>query len=58
MISSFIYAIICGILVIFFVGIIGLIALGICSIVFIIIGAVKASKGEIYEYPLSIRFIN
>ncbi len=31
-------------------------ALGICAIVFPIIGAVKASRGVVWRYPLSIRF--
>lgn len=30
----------------------------VCNIVFAIIGAVKASEGETYQYPLSIRFIH
>lgn len=56
-ISSLIYAIVCYILVYILVGIILLIALGICSLVFVILGAIKASNGEIWHYPLSIRFI-
>lgn len=56
-ISSLIYAIVCYILVFILVGIILLIALGICSLVFVILGAIKASNGEIWHYPLSIRFI-
>lgn len=56
MISSLLYAVICGILVLLVIGFIGLIALGVCSIIFIIVGAVKASSGELYEYPLSIKF--
>ena len=57
-ISSVIYGIIGGILVLAVIGIFALIALGICSIVFTIIGAVKANNGEIYAYPLSIRFLS
>lgn len=56
-ISSLIYAIVCYILVFILVGIILLIALGICSLIFIILGAIKANNGEIWHYPLSIRFI-
>ncbi len=58
MISAFLYAIGCAILTFFFIGILGFIALGILSLVFIITGAVKASNGEVYSYPLSIKFIN
>jgi uncharacterized protein len=57
MISSFIYMIVGFILVFVFIGIPLLIALAICSIIFIIIGAVKANDGIIYKYPLAIDFI-
>ncbi|MGG7464101.1 DUF4870 domain-containing protein [Plantibacter sp. YIM 135347] len=40
-----------------FVGFIILPAVGIVTIVFSIIAAVKANKGELYTYPLSIAFI-
>lgn len=50
-ISSIIYAIIGGFMIIFIIGIFALIALGICSLVFIIIGAIKAHEGEVYQYP-------
>lgn len=33
-----------------------LVIYGIINLIFIIIGAVKASKGEVWNYPLSIRF--
>lgn len=56
-ISSLIYAVVCYILVLILVGFLLLIALGICYLVFIIIGSIKASNGEIWHYPLSIRFI-
>ena len=39
------------------VGIPLLIATGVCNIVFCILGAVKANKGEHYRYPVSIRLI-
>jgi uncharacterized Tic20 family protein len=39
------------------VGILLLIALGIVAIVFPIIGAVKANNGELWEYPLTIKFL-
>jgi len=30
----------------------------ICNIVFIVLGAVAANKGELYEYPISLRIIH
>lgn len=56
-ISTLIYGVICWILVFLLIGVILLIALGICSLVFIIVGAIKANNGEVWPYPLSIRFI-
>jgi len=41
----------------FFVGLFVLMAVGALNIVFSIIAAVAANKGENYEYPLAIRFI-
>ena len=58
-ISLIIYAIICIPLILFLgLGILGLIALGVISIVFPIINAIKASKGETPKYPLSLSFIS
>lgn len=56
-ISSLIYGIICFILFFLLVGFFLLIVMGICSLVFIIVGAIKANDGELWTYPLSIRFI-
>jgi uncharacterized Tic20 family protein len=56
-ISKFIYAVIGGLLIfVFGFGFIVLAALGICSLIFIILGAIKANNGELYPYPLSINF--
>jgi uncharacterized Tic20 family protein len=57
-ISLTLYAIVSGILVLVFVGIIFLLALFIISIIFTIIAAVKANEGEFYRYPLTIRFVS
>jgi uncharacterized protein len=57
MISSFIYGVVSIILVFFIIGIFTLIALGICGIVFPIIGGIKANNGELWEYPLTIKFL-
>jgi uncharacterized Tic20 family protein len=58
MISAVIYTIISIVLVfVFFIGVIPLIGLMIAGIAFPIIGAVKANDGELWEYPLSIKFL-
>lgn len=57
MISSFIYIVVSIILIFVFIGIISLITVLICSFIFTILGAIKANDGEIYEYPLTIKFI-
>jgi uncharacterized protein len=57
MISSTIYAIVSIILVFVLVGILLLIALAVVAVVFPIIGAVKANNGELWEYPLTIKFL-
>jgi uncharacterized Tic20 family protein len=54
--SKIIYAVISLILVLAIIGIPLLIALGVISIIFPIIGAIKANNGEVWKYPLSIPF--
>ena len=39
------------------VGVLLLVALVVCSIVFTILGSTRSFKGEIYNYPMSINFI-
>lgn len=57
--SMLIYALLCIPLILLFgLGIVGLIAVGIISFVFPIINAVKASHGEIPKYPLSLNFVS
>ncbi|MDT0593316.1 DUF4870 domain-containing protein [Glaciecola petra] len=56
-ISAFIYTIICTILMVLVIGVFGLIILAIVSLIFIIVGAIKAYDGELWPYPLSITFI-
>ena len=46
-----------GLFSFFFVVVLGFVALGIMSIVFPIIGAIKANNGELWEYPLTIKFL-
>ncbi|MGY3795765.1 DUF4870 domain-containing protein [uncultured Aquimarina sp.] len=57
-ISMFIYAIVCIPLILLFgLGILGLILIGILCVVFPIINAIKASNGEEPSYPLSMEII-
>jgi uncharacterized protein len=58
MISSMIYGIVSIILVFVLIGLIPLLGLIIAGIAFPIIGAVKANNnGELWEYPLTIKFL-
>jgi len=54
--SSIIYGIVSALLCLILIGIFFLIALFVCSIVFTIIGGVKANGGTLWKYPLSIPF--
>lgn len=56
MLSNLIYTVICGILILILIGIILLIGLQICCLVFTVKGCIKAGKGEVWPYPLSIPF--
>ena len=57
--SLIIYCILCIPLILLFgLGLLGFLILGIVSIIFPIINAIKASKGEIPKYPLSLKFIS
>ena len=57
--SLIVYCLICIPLILFLgLGIVGLIVLGIISVVFPIVNALKASKGETPTYPLSLNFIS
>lgn len=58
-ISLLVYALICIPLILFLgLGLLGLIALGVISVVFPIVNAIKANRGEIPRYPLSLNFIS
>lgn len=57
-ISILIYAFVSFILVFLIIGIPMLIAIGIGWLVLTIVAAVKASNGEAYRYPLTIRFVS
>ena len=56
--SILIYSIICIPLIFIGIGILGILALLVISLVFPIINAVKASNGETPKYPLSLSFIS
>ena len=57
-ISVLIYAIVSAVLIFLLIGLILLPIVGIFWLVFTIIGSVKASTGEDYRYPLTIRMVS
>ena len=56
--SMLIYDAIAGILCIVLIGIPILIILWIMNTVFVIIASIRASEGQLYRYPITIRFLN
>jgi len=56
-ISYFIYAMISVVLIAVLIGIVLIFAVGIASLVFTIIGLVKAADGKVYRFPLCIRML-
>ena len=54
-ISMVIYSAVCIVLVFFLIGIPLLILLGLVGIAYVIIGGIKASSGEVWTYPGSIK---
>ena len=57
-ISVLIYLAVSALLVLVVIGFFLMIAIGIAAIVLVIVASIKASNGELYRYPLTIRFIN
>lgn len=57
MISLTIYAFVSFVLMFVLVGFLTILAVGLMGIVFPIIGGVKANNGELWEYPMTIKFI-
>lgn len=57
MLSVLIYAIVSVVLMFVLVGFLTLLAVAVIHIVFPIVGAVKANNGELWEYPLTIKFL-
>lgn len=58
LISALIYGVVCGVLAFLLIGLPLLGILGILSVVFPIIGAIKANEGTLWTYPLSIRIFS
>ncbi|SDB27337.1 hypothetical protein SAMN03097699_0433 [Flavobacteriaceae bacterium MAR_2010_188] len=57
--SILVYALFCIPLILLLgLGILGLLAIAVVSIIFPVINAIKASNGEIPKYPLSLKFIS
>ena len=50
-VTSFVYALICLILSIVLIGFLGFMALAIATLIFSVIGGLKANDGEVWEYP-------
>ncbi len=57
MISCLIYAGVSVLLMFVLIGFLTIFAVAIMGIVFPIIGAVKANNGELWEYPVTIKFL-
>ncbi len=57
MISSLIYSVVSIILMLVLVGFLTFLALIIMALVFPIVGAIKANNGQLWEYPLTIKFL-
>ena len=57
LISLVIYYAICFILIFILIGVVAIWILALLNIVFAIIAALKANNGELWVYPLSIRFL-
>lgn len=56
-ISAFIYTVVSGILTLILIGFLGLLAMAALSVIYPIVGGIKANNGELWEYPLTIKFL-
>ena len=56
-ISFTIWFMVSAILIFVVIGIFLLVALALLQLVFVIIGALKADRGELFRYPMTIQFI-
>jgi uncharacterized Tic20 family protein len=57
-ISVTIYMAVAAVLMLVIVGFFLMIGIAVASIVLVVIAAIKASNGELYRYPLTIRLVN
>lgn len=57
MLSALIYSVVSGVLTIILIGLLGLLAIALLGVIFPIIGGIKANNGELWEYPLTIKFL-
>jgi len=57
MISCVIYSIASVILMLVLIGFLLILGVAVLAVVFPIIGAIKANNGELWKYPLAIRFL-
>ncbi|HLP79959.1 MAG TPA: DUF4870 domain-containing protein [Acidobacteriota bacterium] len=56
-ISLVIYVVVSIFLMLILIGFFLLMGLGLLNLITSIIGAIKANEGEVYEYPLAIKFL-
>ncbi len=56
-ISSIIYLVVSAVLSLIVIGLLGVLAVAVMGIIFPIIGGIKANEGELWEYPLTIKFL-
>ncbi len=56
-ISSLIYSVVCFILTFVLIGILGFMALGLMTMIFAIVGGIKANDGQLWPYPCSLTLI-
>ena len=57
LISAFIYCCVCVGLFFLIIPVLVLILIGIASVIFAIVGGIKANNGEFWEYPITIKFL-
>ena len=57
-ISMLIYNVVAGILCLIVIGFVLLAVLHVLNVVFVIIASLRASEGQMYRYPLTLRLIN
>ena len=57
-ISMLIYNVVAGILCLIVIGFVLLAVLHVLNVVFVIIASLRASEGQMYRYPLTLRLLN